>query len=555
MILRATLCFLFASLGFAQQPGVTVLQPAQDTTAYAIDLAGNVVHSWPGTQHPGLASYMAPNGDFVRSLALSNPPGAGGGNGGGIERVSWDGQLLWSFQYSSSTVHSHHDFALMPNGNVLMIAFESIGSAGAIALGRNPALVNSAFWADHVIEIEPDGNGGATIVWEWHLLDHLVQQFNAGRPDFDLPSNRPERVDINFPASTVGSSGDWTHCNGIDYNAELDQIVLSSRSLNEIWIIDHSTTTLEAAGSTGGLRGRGGDLLYRWGNAQAYGRGTAADQTLFGQHDCQWIAEDRPGAGNLLIFNNGTGRPAGPFSSADEIATPLNGAGTYDLVAGQAFGPAAALWSGTHPNPTSFYSPTTSGCERQPNGNTLMVEGNTGFFIEIDMAGTLVWSWQNDLPPAGSLRVFKARRHAGGRTGVTYCDPANPGSHGLSGSILAMGSDVVSENALTLLAEDLPLGEFGIFLNGTGNGVTPLAGGSSGNLCLSTSLGRYNQASEVFFTGDLGTASLLLDLDDTPTPNGRISVLAGQTWYFQAWFRDTPASTSNFTSAVAVVFQ
>ncbi|MCP5021840.1 MAG: hypothetical protein GY930_08675 [bacterium] len=555
MILRSLIFCLIASAGFSQQPGVTVMQPSQSTTAYAIDLAGNVVHSWPGTVVPGFATYMAPNGDLVRSLALANPPGAGGGFGGGIERVSWDGQVLWSFQYTSSTVHSHHDIALMPNGNVLMIAWESIGSTGAIALGRNPSLVNTAFWADHVIEIEPDGNGGAAIVWEWHLLDHLVQQFDASKPNFDLPSNKPERVDINFPASNVGNSGDWTHCNGIDYNAELDQIVLSSRSLNEIWIIDHSTTTLEASGSTGGLRGRGGDLLYRWGNARAYGRGTAADQTLFGQHDCQWIAEGRPGAGNLLVFNNGTGRPTGSFSSADEIAAPLNGAGTYDLAAGQAFGPAAALWSGTHPNPLSFFSVTTSGCERQPNGNTLMVKGNSGLFIEIDMAGTMVWSWQNNLSTGNSQRLFKGRRHAGGRTGVSYCGPANPSSHGLSTSILAMGSDVVSENALTLLAEDLPLGEFGFFLNGTGNGVTPLAGGSSGDLCLSTSLGRYSRASEIFFSGDLGAASLQLDLDDTPTPLGRTSVLAGQTLYFQAWFRDTPASTSNFSNAVAVVFQ
>ncbi|MGC8644373.1 MAG: hypothetical protein ACP5XB_31305, partial [Isosphaeraceae bacterium] len=59
---------------------------------------------------------------------------------------------------------------------------------------------------------------------------------------------------------------------------ELDQILLSVHSFSEIWIIDHGTTTAEAATHKGGRSGKGGDLLYRWGNPQAYRAGTAADQ-------------------------------------------------------------------------------------------------------------------------------------------------------------------------------------------------------------------------------------------------------------------------------------
>lgn len=58
--------------------------------------------------------------------------------------------------------------------------------------------------------------------------------------------------------------------NGIDYNPVLDQIALSTHNLNEWYIIDHSTTTAEAATSSGGNSGKGGDLLYRWGNPAAY---------------------------------------------------------------------------------------------------------------------------------------------------------------------------------------------------------------------------------------------------------------------------------------------
>jgi hypothetical protein len=65
--------------------------------------------------------------------------------------------------------------------------------------------------------------------------------------------------------------------NSIDYNPDLDQIALSVKGNSEAWIIDHGTTTAQAAGHTGGRRGQGGDLLYRWGNPLTYRAGTAND--------------------------------------------------------------------------------------------------------------------------------------------------------------------------------------------------------------------------------------------------------------------------------------
>jgi len=61
-------------------------------------------------------------------------------------------------------------------------------------------------------------------------------------------ADHPELIDINFG----GRHADWNHLNSIDYNEEFDQILLSSHNQNEIWVIDHSTTTEEAAGHTGG---------------------------------------------------------------------------------------------------------------------------------------------------------------------------------------------------------------------------------------------------------------------------------------------------------------
>ena len=127
-----------------------------------------------------------------------------------------------------------------------------------------------------------------------------------------------------------GPNADWTHINAVAYNADLDQIVISVHAFSEIWIIDHSTTTEEAAGHTGGKRGKGGDLLYRWGNPRAYRAGTNVDQKLFVQHNAHWIPKGLPGEGHMLVFNNGNRRPDGAYSSVDEIVLPVKSDGTYE---------------------------------------------------------------------------------------------------------------------------------------------------------------------------------------------------------------------------------
>ncbi len=166
--------------------------------------------------------------------------------------------------------------------------------------------------------------------------------------------------------STGGA--DWNHSNSIDYNAELDQILISVRNFSEIWVIDHSPTTAEAAGHTSGDSDKGGDLLYRWGNPHAYDAGTATDQQLFVQHDAQWIPAGYPGAGNILVFNNGAGRPGGNYSSVDEIMPPVDNAGNYALDASSTFGPAAPVWSYSAGKQTDFYATNISGAQRLPSG-------------------------------------------------------------------------------------------------------------------------------------------------------------------------------------------
>jgi len=200
---------------------------------------------------------------------------------------------------------------------------------------------------------------------------------------------------------------DWMHSNSIDYNPQFDQIVLSVHNFNEIWVIDHSTTTEEAAGHSGGNSGKGGDLLYRWGNPDAYRAGTSSDQKLFGQHDTAWIKPGFPGAGHILIFNNGLSRPGGQYSSIDEIAPPVDAQGNYFLEQGSAYGPTNPNWTYKASPPSSFYAYYISGAERLKDGDTLICDGVSGKFFEVTPGGTTVWQWTNNYPYPSMNDVFK----------------------------------------------------------------------------------------------------------------------------------------------------
>lgn len=413
--------------------GYTLFSPISSTTTYLIDQHGREMHSWDSASglRPGLSAYILDDGDLLRTGNLgNNQPGdfSAGGASGHIERISWDGQLEWSWSYSSRDYRSHHDIEPMPNGNILLIAWEEFNEQEVAQAGRNSegensnkAVTSTTLWPDLILEIKPVGTQDVEIVWEWHAWDHLIQDFDSSKDNYGDVSQHPELLDINFNDATSGASGgrDWMHCNGIDYNLELDQIALSCKNMNEIYIIDHSTTTLEASGHSGGNSGMGGDILYRWGNPEAYRAGTNSDQQLFGQHDVQWIESDRPHAGELIVFNNGNGRDT-LYSSVDIIAPPENN-GTYIKNAGEPFGPSNTSWSWDIG--TDMYAPSISGVERLPNGNTLITYGTQGTFIEVNIEGDIVWKYISPINSGNVLnqgdsifanngnKVFKVRRY------------------------------------------------------------------------------------------------------------------------------------------------
>ncbi len=430
----------------AATPGYVVFQPAQSTQTYLMDLDGKVLHTWKGDLS-SMQSYLTRDGHLFRLERDPDfPTFAAGGQAGRIREYDWDGNMLWDFEFANEKELTHHDFEIMPNGNILAISYDAKTPEEAIAAGRDPNHIPKAgIWPDKIIEVKPTRPSGGEIVWEWHMWDHLVQDLDSKKKNYGVIAENPGKININVQGdeggppmtaeqvegmkknrvltsnATVENRGsDITHTNAISYNPALDQIAISVPGYGEIMVIDHSTTTEEAKGSTGGKSGQGGDILYRWGNPANYGRGTKADQRLFGQHDVKWIPDGYPGAGNLTVFNNDIPDPnnklpgmwaalaaakspdpqvavgdVGNYSAVFELTPPLEDNGTYQLPDNAPYGPAEPTWVYTAPDKYSFYSAFISGAHRMQNGNTFITSGATGRFMEVTPDKEIVWEYWN----------------------------------------------------------------------------------------------------------------------------------------------------------------
>lgn len=444
--------------------GFTLFAPIRSGKTFLVDMEGKEVHVWENPHGP-LSVYLMDDGSLLRASRIDeNPTFHGGGLGGRIQELAPDGRVTWEFVLSDAENTLHHDFRPLSNGHILAIAWERLTKDEALALGRDPAeLSEDGLWPDWVLEIEPTRPSGGRIVWEWHGKDHLIQDFDASKAGYGSIPEHPERIDVNadhrdeppmteeerrereqreaemralgYAGGDEGEEpdgarpgdderpGDWWHSNSIDFHPGLDLILLSTPRLNEVWIIDHSTTTEEARGSTGGRWKRGGDLLYRWGNPRTYGAGTDTEQQLFAQHQPEWVRAGLPGAGHVTVFNNGRERPGEDYSSIEELELPFDPARGFLREPGQAFGPAKPLW--TYADAGNFFSHFISGCQRLANGNTFICSGKQGRFFEVTPQGAIVWEYWN--PHGGELAFPNPRRRPGSQPGGPPADDGPPG--------------------------------------------------------------------------------------------------------------------------------
>ena len=389
-------CSAFQSINAQSFNGYALYNLQNQNTTYLIDDAGNIAHSWSCSSSCNYAVLLKDNGNIVRGTKYSSNQLNGAAIGGRIEELDENANVVWEYVYSNSDYCSHHDITLLPNGNVILTAWEVKSSAELTQAGYDNA--SSDKWPTHFVELQQNGTS-ADIVWEWHIWDHLIQDYDASKDNYGIVSDHPELMDINAISSSGGGpgggpgGGDWFHVNGVDYNETLDQLVFSSRHASELFIIDHSTSSAEAAGHTGGNSGMGGDFLYRWGNPGNYG--SSGSQTIAAAvHEPRWIEDDgRPMGGYIQYFNNSGASGGG--STVDAIEAPENGF-LYDLT-GTSYGP--ANYDFRH---VCLASNTGQGASNaMSNGNTF-VNVSQNYMYEVDQSGTVVWQYNS-----GPTKAFR----------------------------------------------------------------------------------------------------------------------------------------------------
>ncbi len=407
-----TLAFIFSvNLNAQKWNGLTLYSNSGSSIGYLIDTNNTVVKTWNFTGGgTGYSTHLAPGGDLYRSAAASNVL-TGGGMTGKIQKWSYAGVLLWDYTYSSSTYCMHHDHCVLPNGNVLIISYDVKSAATVTAAGANN---NITVWAEKILELQPTGLNTANIVWQWNVWDHLVQNVNPSLANYQTSIvNNPQLLNINY-----GLQKDWMHMNGIDYNPILDQITVSSHNLNEWYIIDHSTTTAQAASHTGGNAGKGGDFLYRWGNPAAYQ--AAGSSILNVTHDAHWIPEGVPNAGDLTGINNkGVISPA-VKTTVDRVTTPRNNY-NYTITPGNAFTP--SIYGARHTS--SGYTSNMGSSDQFPNGNQMICLATAGLIYEVNSAGTTLWtkSTGGTTPQAHRYTTCYINNAAPAQPVITYSNP------------------------------------------------------------------------------------------------------------------------------------
>jgi hypothetical protein len=430
--------------GYSQQWGLYTLYATKNgTQTYLIDTANSpsTYHTWTSlsTKKTAYSTYLIIPGDtLVRTYKPSgNTTWNTGPCHGGIQKVLWDGTVVWDWTYYQANSYCpHHDICPMPNGNVLMICYEVKSVAEATQAGASSSV---QIYAEKIIEVHPTGATTATIVWEWHLWNHLCQNYNAAKDNYvsDGIVNHPGLLNINYVNPSNPDLSDRWHMNGIDYNATLDQIVVSMHFMNSAFVIDHSTTIAEAATHSGGNSGKGGDFLYRWGNPASY---EATGTTIFNViHDAHWVPSNNPNYPDYLcgFNNNNISNPATQFSKVDIWSPPYSGY-NYSLTLGQAYAPASYNYEFT----TVFKSTNEGNSQQLPNGN-MIVNNSFGNIYEVNAAGTQLWTKSG----ANSTHAYR----------FTLCDIRGPiATAGASSTSVTSGTPVTLNSSATSVTETSP---------------------------------------------------------------------------------------------------
>lgn len=292
-----------------------LFSPLASMDTYLINNCGEIINSWNSQFRGGMTAYLDKDGNLYRGGKLNSSVFLAGGLGGVIEKFSWDGDLIWSYALANDSLHLHHDFYVMENENLLLIAWEFIDELKLGQLGRTGIVPGQKFYSERIIEIDPSKD--FEVVWQWRAIDHCFQGIDSNIPNYMDRKDALRKLDINLTRSDVGPFLDWLHINSVELDSENNTLLLSCNAIDELVVIEKTNDSQTASSDQGGAYAYGGDLLFRWGRAANF-LDENLPKMLFKQHDIN-IVDDNNGNFAFSVFNNFRPGNNGSFSSVELI--------------------------------------------------------------------------------------------------------------------------------------------------------------------------------------------------------------------------------------------
>lgn len=397
--------------------GYTVLQCMQFGAAL-VDMNGNLVKRWKNLQGLPSANKILPGGYIIGTTGQRNPK-FGFQDNVNLVQLDWEGNVVWSFdkydlvsdphRKKTWMARQHHDYQRdgSPVGYYVPGMAPQVDGGNTIMLCHknrvNREISEKMLIDDAVIEVTWDGQ----IVWEWACSDHF-SEFGFSEEARNTMARNPGIV----PAG--GGMGDWMHMNSIsklgpnrwyqsgDERFDPENLIFSGRETNILAIIEKKT----------------GNIVWKVGPYYTETEALRNLRQIIGPHHAHMIPEGLPGAGNILVYDNGgmAGYGAPNPGSPDGRRNALR-----DFSRVMEFDPVTLEIKWQYPAPGGpggpgiggrLYSSFMSSAQRLPNGDTLITEGGTGRLIEVNIEGEIVWEFVSPWKDRrGSLSVvYRAYR-------------------------------------------------------------------------------------------------------------------------------------------------
>ena len=338
------------------------------TQALLTDKTGFNLQTYDFTSKLGNDLELLPDGNLIGLFKPETVSFSFGGYGGILRKLSPAGEIIWEYIVNTENELLHHDFEILPNGNILLMIWERFTASQSIALGYKG---DGPIYLEKISELNPES---FEIVWEWRSVDHLIQDHLESASNYGVVGDHPEKINLNY---SINQTGDLMHANGLFYDDSRNVIYLSVNFFSEVWVIPHSYSTDENKTDLA-------DLSFRFGNPSTFNNDSK--RFFYNNHHPTLAKYDPLTEGYFLIYMNG-------FQDLQSIVYEFILPSNFDQNPSNWVTPEVS-WSFTDQD---LFNAKISGAYRLPNGNTLICEGNYGYW-EVTRSGEVVWKFNGGGP-------------------------------------------------------------------------------------------------------------------------------------------------------------